>query len=539
MGAVRFNALSSWCLILVLLNSIASHAAPPTLTGLYPAGGQRGTTANIVAIGSFDTWPISVWTSSPHLKVTPGTEKGRLAITIAAETPPGIYFLRGYDANGASGLRPFIVGSLPEQGEVEPNDQLLQAERISKPTVINGKLNRNGDVDCFAVELKSGQTLVASVESHNTLRSAGDMAMQLVLPHGTVLEQNHDYHGLDPQIAYTATQAGTVIVRLFSFPANPDSSIRFSGGELYIYRLTLTTAGFIDSVRPLAVQQGVKQPLRLLGWNLNTTTSQGILQSDGTVSHPQVAGVALLRLEPHPTFDSTLVNSGDIRPYTAPASITAHLTDKQAYRASFTMSKGKKLLIQVLSESLGLELDPVLTVVGAQGKVLHQLQLNELHSDLTTSFTPPADGVYHITVQDIHRRHGPRQAFLLRVVPEAPDYSLSVASDRYTLVPGKALEIPIKLVTTGGHSGKVDIRPTGLPASVKVENAISADKKTVTLKLQSEAPFNGPFQIVGESTETPGVKRRATATAAELALPTEYLWMTTQQAPAPKSNTKK
>ena len=234
-------------LVVLSLFTTSAQAAPPTTTGLMPAGGQRGTSVEVTAIGTFDTWPVQVWTNSPHLFVQPGKDKGKLTIKIAPETLPGTYWLRCYDAQGAGQLRPFIVGILPEVSEIEPNDDARKAQLIAQPAVVNGKLNKNGDVDCFAINMKQGQTLVASIQSHQVLRSAADMVMQLVTPTGTVLAQNHDYHGLDPQLNYTALRDEQVVVRLFAFPANPDSSIRFSGGELYFYRLTLTTAGFADA----------------------------------------------------------------------------------------------------------------------------------------------------------------------------------------------------------------------------------------------------------------------------------------------------
>ena len=95
---------------------------------------------------------------------------------------PGVYWLRAYNAEGASGLRPYIVGTLPEVMEKEPNDEPRKAQKIEGSTVVvNGKLEKNGDVDCFAVELKKGQTLVASLEAHDTLRSPMDGMLQVLV----------------------------------------------------------------------------------------------------------------------------------------------------------------------------------------------------------------------------------------------------------------------------------------------------------------------------------------------------------------------
>ena len=89
--------------------------------------------------------------------------------------------------------------------------------------------------------MKKGQTLVASLEANRTLRSPMDAMLQIVSADGFVLDENNDFHGLDPQIAFTAKKDGTYIARVYAFPSSPDSSIRFFGSDACIYRLTLTT----------------------------------------------------------------------------------------------------------------------------------------------------------------------------------------------------------------------------------------------------------------------------------------------------------
>ena len=66
---------------------------------------------------------------------------------------------------------------------------------------------------------------------------------QVLGPGGAMLAQNHDERGLDPLAVVTAPADGMYVVRLFAFPAVPDSTIGLAGGEAYIYRLTLTAEG--------------------------------------------------------------------------------------------------------------------------------------------------------------------------------------------------------------------------------------------------------------------------------------------------------
>jgi hypothetical protein len=515
---------------LLLLCASFVHAAAPTLTGLYPAGGQRGTTIEGFAIGTFDSWPVQFWTNSPLITVTPGKDKGKLSIKLSKELVPGTYWLRCYDAQGASGLRPFIVGTLPEAMEVEPNDTQAKSQVASLPVVINGKLNRNGDLDSYAVTLKKGDTLVASIESHHVLRSAADMVMQLTNANGTVLAQNHDYHGLDPQLHFTATEAGTYYVRLFAFPANPDSSIRYSGGELYFYRLTLTTGPFVDHALPLAIS--VKEPtiVRLLGWNLGSQTQAGMVKSDDDlvqVYHPEAACQAVLRLEKWPVADATLRHQASASPV-APFSLTASLTRQQAaFQTKITLSKGKKYYLQALSQTLELDTDPVLTITDASGKIVHQAEAAALHADVMTSYTPASDGLFTIAVRDLHGRYGWRHHVLLRIFPAEPSYSISVDADRFTLTAGKHLDIPVKVSMLDGWKEPVQISLVDLSSTVKwkVQSTTTKDAMTtITLRLENSIPGNASFRIIGQSKD---VTKNATATLADLGTMTKTVWLTT------------
>ncbi|MFO0813591.1 MAG: PPC domain-containing protein [Gemmatales bacterium] len=512
---------------LLLIVTASIQAAPPAVTGLVPAGGQHGTTVEVTAIGSFDTWPVQFWTSSPLISITCGKEKGKLIIKLNEGLVPGVYWLRCYSAEGASGLRPFIVGTLPEVMEAEPNDTLAKAQPVALPAVVNGKLNKNGDLDGYSVSLQKGQTLVASVESHHTLRSAADMVMQLADSSGTVITQNHDYHGLDPQITFTAPRDGKYLVRVFAFPANPDSSIRYSGGDLYFYRLTLTTGPFLDHVLPLA-RGDDSTLLRLQGWNLNSQTQVGRVQlgSEFThVYHPAASGMAAIQQEHWTVFDDS-VDDRTSRVLSVPSSVTAPLTTKRpVYRTQVSLQKGKKVYLEALSQTLGLETDPVLTLHDAAGKEVHRAEAAALHADVKTSFTPPADGIYTLAVRDLHGRSGWRQVVLLRVFPAEPRFTLTVDADRFSLTAGKPLDIPVKVTAIDGYAETPVLQVEGLPGGVKwkVHSTTGKDAvKTVTLRLESTVASNGPFRIVAKGPKA----IVASASLGDFGITTSDLWLT-------------
>lgn len=413
--------------------------------------------------------------------------------------------------------------------EREPNDKADQAAIITLPHIINGKLNRNGDVDHFAVSLKKGETLTAAIEAHQAFRSAADTVLQLVTPTGTVLAQNHDYRGLDPQLVYEAGSDQKVIIRVFGFPANPDQSIRLSGGDLFVYRLLLTTQGIAEYALPLAVNRDKPDPIKLFGQRSVEKQPQvnwnGVT---GVVYHPQFLGYAAIRKETIPLKDASDTSVTEM--VNAPVGITGRLSKSNPeFQLKLQGEKGRKVIIQVLSHSFGLEVDPVVVIQDSGGKQVHQAQLNTLINDLSTPFVPADNGVFTVKVRDLHGRHGFRQVFMLRIRHEVPDFSVHLDKDSFILSASKPLEIPLKLTSLSGFSEDVDYQVQGLPAGVQ-NNVIttgSGDKKTIAIQLQTtQVGIQTPFQIRAVSRKS-NLQRAVLASLPDYGETTSNFWLTT------------
>ena len=139
--------------LLALALCSAASAAPPADPRLFPAGAQRGTTVPVTATGTFASWPVRVGSSDEGITAAAGKRKGELTVTVAAGVAPGVHWLRAHDKEGGGNLRPFFVGTLPEAAEKEPNDEPRKPQALAGPSVtVNGRLEKAGDVDCFAVE---------------------------------------------------------------------------------------------------------------------------------------------------------------------------------------------------------------------------------------------------------------------------------------------------------------------------------------------------------------------------------------------------
>jgi hypothetical protein len=508
--------------VVPLLASFAHYAvaAPPAVTYLFPAGAQQGKSVEVNAGGNFERWPVKCWVSGKGVDVQPGKDKGRLNISVAANTVPGLYWVRLYDEQGSAALRPFLVGGFPEVVEQEPNDDPKKPQFIDNlPVVVNGRLNPSGDVDVFAVKLRKGEILVASLEGHTLLRSPMDAVLQVLSEKGFVLEQNNDYHGLDPQIVFTSPMDGTYLVRTYAFPAEPDASIRFAGGENYVYRLTLTTSGFVDHTWPLAVARAGPHDVLLQGWNIPLAAQklrvQPVDDVDRLLLTPgKAGGLVSLRFEPHPCILEVEPNDPK-RPQAVdfPCTITGRIgkpNEVDAFR--FSAKKGQQLLFEVESRSLGYPLDAVLKLTDEAGKQLAMVDdppgNREGARDPELQFVVPQDGKYTVELRDLHGEGGFRFVYRLRIILAAPDFGLAVAADHFEVSPEKPLDIPITVDRRNGFNRDVSISMEGLPEGLEVASlkstASGAPGKMVTVRLTAKGkPASGPIRIVGKA-EGPG-----------------------------------
>jgi hypothetical protein len=545
--------LAALCAVL-LGWTVWAAAAPPSLDLLFPAGAQRGQAVTVTASGSFSHWPAQVWTADDSITAHCLLEKGKVSLTAAPNARVGVHWIRVFDEEGATALRPFLVGTLPEVVEAEPNDDPTRPQPLASPCVtINGKLGRSGDVDGFAVPLKKGQTLVAALEANRQLGAPLDGLLQVVSPHGFVLTENDDGPDPDPFLAFQAPADGTYVIRTFAFPAVPDSRIGFAGGDAYVYRLTLTTQGFLDHVYPLAVSRETPGKVEAAGWNIDerarwlevvVTGSEDAAQA--SLDHPLLANAGAIRLEDHAVAIEVEPNAAaSPQDVTLPVTISGRIDppgDQDAYR--FLAHKGEKWQLRVESRSLGHPLDAVLRVLDAAGKVVAEVddpgsRRRNTTRDPELTFTAPADEAYRIVVRDLNGQGSFRHAYRLTAAAAQPGFTLTLASDRFTLTPDKPLKIPVTVARDDGFTAAIDVEALGLPENVIATQVTSKPSgpsaKTVNLELCAhQGPWSGPIRITGRAQLADSLARPVPATTplAGFATPTELLWLTVLK-PAP------
>ncbi|MEX2213909.1 MAG: hypothetical protein WD768_07265 [Phycisphaeraceae bacterium] len=534
-------------ILLGMLCVTSAHAAAPKLDWLYPAGAGRDTTA-AVTVSDTSAWPVQVWIDDEQgITIEATKDKGKLSVKVAADAKPGVRWVRLYNGEGASPLRPFIIGVLPEVDEKEPNNDEPQA--IREGVVVNGRLEKRNDIDVYRLPLKRGQTLIADMTANATLGSPMDGVIQLCDGDGFVLLQNDDARGLDPRIVFTVPRDGDYLIRTFAFPAAPNSSIAFAGDPAYVYRLMVTTGPFADHALPMAVKRGESGEITVHGWNLPAEGLRVPVHAEGAaesiaVFHGQLRNVITLPvLDTLVTLAANDASQGKPQNVTLPAVISGRLESAGSASAfTFAAKKGQTIRMHVESQAIGFPLDPVVRVTDASGKQLAESSDRRNDRDGKLEFKPAADGEVVVSLRDLHDRGGLRFVYRLVLRAADPDFAITLDKDTFIATPGKAMDLAVKIDRRDGFDGDITLRVEGLPAKADVPAIISSAKgataKTVTLKLAlDEGPWSGPIRIIGEAEGTGGSGRRvATFAVPATGASQSDVWLTVNKAAKPASN---
>jgi len=541
----RWFVARGWTAIAqVLLITSTARSAGPEVHSFLPAGGQRGTTVDVAVGGKLPNWPVQTWTDGAGLTISPTEEKGRLSIAIAADAVRGTRWIRVYDAAGSSPPIPFVIGTLPETLETEPNNGATSAPTpLTTPTIANGRLGGSGDVDVWPVTVRRGQTLVASLAAHETLGSPVDAVMQIVSASGQTLAYNHDERGLDPEIRFVAPADGTYLVRLFGFPSAPNQTIGFAGRDSYVYRLTLTTGPFVDYCWPLAVTRGVESRVDFVGWNLADDMRSCAVRTDVDeflIADPRLANATTVRVEPHATMVETEPNpAATAQAITLPVTISGRIEppgDVDAF--AFAGKKGEPLLFELASRELGYPLDAVLQILDAEGHSLARVDDVGEAPDPTLAFTPPADGMFRLLVQDLTAAGSARHVYRLRATRAEPIVNVTASGHAFELPADKPVEISLSIDRQHGFAEEITFRVEGLPEFVSAAAVVSPGSgeaaKSVKLTLASNGgSFSGPIRIIGQSNGPLALSRAAAAIIPNHTIRCDKLWLTVVAAKAP------
>jgi hypothetical protein len=354
-----------------------------------------------------------------------------------------------FNGEGASDPRLFVVGASTELLDEEPNHALAKPQRVEAlPATINGRLDKNGDVDSFAVSMEAGQWLEARLDAY-TLMSALDAVIRVVSSKGQPLAWNHDSDTLDPRVIWQSPSAQTVVVQVFGFKYPADASIQLTGGEGAVYRLHLRAS--TDS--PEA--------------------------KTGETADAETPGVASV-----PVVSRGVVIEG--RP-------------ERWHR--FRALKDQLYSLGVAAQAIGAPWDARLRVVDVDGKELAQNDDADGSTDPRLNWRAPADGEYAVVVSSRLRKGGPQCRYELTIAEAVADFRVTTTSSAWVIAAGATNEVAVTVERMHGFTNELRIAFANLPEGVTAEPGTnsSTGKREVSLRLVARTDalaFSAPVDLM-------------------------------------------
>lgn len=461
-------------------------AAAPAVTHLFPSAVTRGGFPVLVSAEGSSGTDAKIWVDDDRLKITQGPKPGQFLVEASPGCRPGWHTVRLYNKEGATNPLPIWVDDLPNFAETEPNNGPAQAtpvtlHRLGSSAQVHGRLEKNGDIDGFLVKVPAGSTLIARLEANRHLGSPMDGTLQIVDKKGFVLAHNDDARGVDPEITWKALQSTEVIVRVFSFPSEPNSTINFAGGSTYIYRLMISTSETMDHAATI-VASGNSASLIPSGWNLSESASAGLLPtgyiSGYLVAMPENSEPMVVPRTEFPVISYNRSTQPTISQF--PVMLTGTIDElDESHIYPIQAKKGETIVFRVFARQWESLLDPVLTIRDEKGQVVQEQDDSGNNTrDLELTWTPPNDGLYRLAISDLHGRSGLRMYYGVECTREGIEPEAQISVTNLTLKSGEKTELAINYDKRADLETPLKVEfiglPKGFPALKATEAAATA-----------------------------------------------------------------
>jgi hypothetical protein len=476
---------------LAMLCAATTFADQPSVSYIFPAGGQRGTTirvrvgghylhdkASFEMLGQGVTAPReirpaarTIWFEGPLIPLPASQQKEdypkdyAAEIKIAADAKVGTRRWRVWTSQGATASRPFVIGDLPEIVEHEIDGAPVPVA-VRTPVTINGRIFPREDIDVWAFEAKQGENFNCEVMAAR-LGSSVDSRLEIYGPDGIRIAENTDTFGTDSFVSFVAPKNGTYTARIHD--------VSFGGLQHYIYRLTIRAGPYVEHVFPLGGRRGETSTFKLFGHGISDQPLTIKLRAERdsfrfrATDDGQLSNTISLQLDDLPEYFEPAQSSSIALP-----AVLNGVIDKPGEIDSWQISgkKDEQFIFDLQAARLSSHLDSVLTIRDAAGKQLAQsddLSGGQTDSQLTFKF--PDDGTCKIEIADrFAKRGGPRFAYRLVVrPPPTPDFRLSLPSDALTVLRGGEAKLKVTAKREGGFAEAIKLNVAGLPDGVTVE----------------------------------------------------------------------
>ncbi|MBS0261739.1 MAG: hypothetical protein JSS02_07245 [Planctomycetes bacterium] len=467
---------------------LAGHllfAAPPVVDVVFPAGGQIGQTVDLALMGKNLVGLRSIVCSAPGVRGE-FLDANRLRLTIPAQTPPGWYDLWVASDQGLSAPRTIFLGNRQEFVESEPNESLAMATRVPLSVVVNGRMERGGDLDHYRFAARQGDRVIIECWAER-MDSPLRATLEVYDDRGRRLASNRGYFGTDPLVDLQVPADGDYVVRV--------QDLTLQGSDAHVYRLEIDTGPRVAFAVPAVVERDKTSIVTLFGWNLSprdrTPVSEGdqatgkrLASIDSTTSRSadRAAGLEHVEVEISPEMtrqggqerirrsaaqltvagiafdypgghapvaigvtdlpvirDAAANHSAEqAQAISTPCEVSGQLLDRDERDwYAVTTLKGEVLHLEVFGERIGSPVDLQLSIFDPSGRnelahfaddtrQLGDTVLATSHLDPAGRWVAPADGRFLIEIRNLtgSAQREPRRRYRLAVRREAAAFQL-------------------------------------------------------------------------------------------------------------------
>jgi len=502
----------------------------PKINSVFPQGSQAGAQLRVEILGEFIDRAQTVVFLDPAItgKVVESTYT-RLALdfTVAPDAPLGPHYFRIVTPRGASNILLFRVGDQPHIMEKEPNSTFEQAQEVSLPATINGRLNVDGDFDFFMFHVKQGQSWIFDLRAARNGNSL-DPALILLDAHNRKLWHSEDVFIWDPFIYYKFQEAGTYCAVIQPTHRHNDPN--------FAYQLDIRTAPHLETISPISMQPGVAVEATVFGVGLtgdaklwfeapgfsgevldmrgNTARVKIHCPSDAREGPVQFAFVTPGGRSSPATFlvDRTPVHAGgeQIAP---PVSINGIARYRQPERFAFDVKAGQTLVFEVRAERFGSPVDSQLRIVDTLGNQIaanddYDFPGSHFNKDSYISHEFKEAGRYFVEMRNLWKTTGEDFPYQLLVHPPQPRFELQLASDSRYLYAGAPAPWKVKVLRHDGFKDPVRVEVKGLPEGMTADPVqIPGDQNEADIVFNVAAGLKpgayGAIQLIAASAPKP------------------------------------
>jgi hypothetical protein len=504
----------------------------PQLNTVFPMGIQPGQMLRLEIQGEFLDGAKQLLFENSDVSgsmISATFTKALVDVSVSPEAAPGPRRFRLASEHGISNTVLFRVSRWPTPVEKEPNDDLDSPMPVTSPALISGRLQTDQDVDLYRFHAGAGERLQFNVLGARNGTNA-DVSLAILYPDGREVVHDEGRFIWDPYLDHTFEAAGDYIaaITLTRMPAGGQSRSDLN------YQIAIGHSPFFWSVFPVGARLGSSSELTLRGDFLPagapvrfsaaglSSASQAI---QGTLGERCSSGDYRLPVKVSPAAEPGVYDlgindeSGTLAPLkfvvgdlaeVAEAEPNDTVVQTQALTGAVTVNgrmdrdgdedlfrisveAGTSLLFQVDAEKYGSLLDSSLALLDGRGKVLASNDDAKwlgraLNRDAMLSFKFKDSGEYLVKVSSLFRRGGPDHFYRLTVRPAAPDFMLSLGTDRPSVQHGEKGKIGVSVSRLNEFKGEVRVEITGLPEGVTAKTlVIPGDQESGSIELEAAA----------------------------------------------------